>query len=339
MPSDQPDLKFLHTTSKDEHKMSKLISAITGVMLLSACSIATGKYEVLTYKSYTTDSFAQIFNGSYVSKSHVMHDVRLWMPDDLDQPLPVIVMQHGLGSPKKYGKWLDIALPAYLSAGFAVAMNDSYSARKMQHPKRLSFSARVLDNIMLFNELVKDRRFDRENINIQGFSYGGMVAYHMAYVAYQPLLNGTWNSHLSMYGACDVILEDNQMTGAPVLMYLASGEDYQSNDDCSRYKEQIGGFEIYVLEGSFHGFALDHDVEYGEDSGSFINCDTGPQNTISKDGTWKYNKKTWSGSYADIIAGIWNDCRSFGSTTGGSRETRIQAAADSITFFKRHVSP
>ncbi|MBN35862.1 MAG: hypothetical protein CMM46_14030 [Rhodospirillaceae bacterium] len=316
-----------------------MIGSIMGMLLLNACSAASIESTFLTYKSYTTDSFAQIFSGSYVTKPSVMHDVRLWLPEEAEQPLPVIVIQHGLSSPDEYGKWLDVALPAYLSAGFAVVMNDSYGARQMQHPKRLSFSARVLDNIMLFNELVKDPRFDHKNINIQGFSYGGMVAYHMAYTAYQPMLNGAWNSHLSMYGACDIILENNQMTGAPVLMYLASGEDYQSNDDCFRYKEQIGGFETYVLENSFHGFALDHDVEYDEESGTFINCDTGPQNTIRKDGTWTYNKKTWSGSYADIISGIWNDCRSLGSTTGGSRETRVQAVADSITFFVQHVAP
>ena len=297
------------------------------------------KEEHLTYTSYTTDSFSQIFDESYVKQDSIKHKVPVWLHKKRKGPFPVIVMQHGIGSPKNYNKWLKIAIPRYLSEGFAVIMNDSYSARKMKNPKRLSFSSRVLDNILLFNKIYHDNRFDRKNINILGFSYGGMVAYHMAYEAYKPFLYGTWNSHLSMYGACDIILEDNKMTGSPVLMYLASGEDRQLNDDCFKYKALIGGFSISVLENSFHGFAMDDEVQKKGKEGLFTKCDTGPQNQITKDGTWRYNNKNWSGPYNEIMSSIWRDCGHFGEVVfGGSSKVRSQAVEDSILFFKQAVT-
>ena len=299
--------------------------------------MAKVKNETLIYWSYTTNSFSQIFDGSYTKQKRVKHKVKLWMPQQAKTRVPVIIMQHGTAPPNKYKKWLNISLPIYLSEGFAVVMNDSYRARKLKRPKQLSFSARVIDNIMLFNRLFEDKRFDPDNINIQGFSYGGMVAYHMAYEAYQPLLAGTWNSHLSMYGACDVILEDSEMTGAPVLMYLAGRENRQSNNDCFKYREQVGGFDIVVLENAYHGFALDDGVTHDSNTGVFTRCDTGPQNTISKGGVWKYNKTHWSGSYNDIISGIWKVCGTYEKTVfGGSEATKIQAVKDSILFFKRN---
>ena len=87
---------------------------------------------------------------------------------------PVVVLQHGTGDNKK--KFYKNLANELKKNNIGTFINDSYTNRNISSAD-LTLAPRVIDGLFLLNALSNHPKIDKNRIGIQGYSYGGMVAF------------------------------------------------------------------------------------------------------------------------------------------------------------------
>jgi len=290
--------------------------------------------ETIEYTSYNVDGFQAIFTDVY-RKSPVALKGHLYLPKG-EGPFSVVVLQHGTGSVENSKPWINKIIPELNINQLGVFVADSYSMRKagMNNVENLSFSSRVLDGFQILNALSKHPKVDAKRIGIQGYSYGGMVAF---FTSYQELNDHLapglkYAAHMPVYPGCDLIIRHMKHTGSPVEMVVAELDDYAPAKDCIEYAPTIGTLNIY--EGAHHGFINGRAVKRLQEIGNFVSCKPG---YITESGNWFYNDKERFGSYLKILSEIYEECGGQGVTVGGTQRQQAQLIADTVRFFRANL--
>ena len=197
----------------------------------------------------------------------------------------------------------------------------------------LTLAPRVIDGLFLLNALSNHPKIDKNRIGIQGYSYGGMVAF---FTAYEGLINKVgvqYAAHMPVYPGCDVVIKDMVTTSAPILMIIAENDDYAPAADCIDYGPNIGKIKIY--KDAYHGFiSTKKKKEFLKNTGHFNDCERG---YIQDDGKWFYNGKTRNGTESEIFSEIWKECGNQGVHIGGTNKIRELLIEDTIEFFSKHL--
>ena len=77
---------------------------------------------------------------------------------------------------------------------------------------------RVIDGIYALQAVANHPRVDSKRIGIQGYSYGGMVAFYTAYQGLADLVNAEYAAHMPVYPGCDVVINHMKITQAKIKM-------------------------------------------------------------------------------------------------------------------------
>ena len=329
----------LKNTDWDRVEVSKKYEGTKIKDIIGSCK----KIKYIKYKSHTANSFNEIFNKKYSSKS-VKLSGELYLPDKKSK-FPVLYVQHGTAHPKRHTDFFQKLIVEMHKKNIGVFIGDSYTNRgiKQKDGWKLGLAARVLDGLNVLNTLSKHKNIDENKIGITGYSYGWMVAF---YTAYPKLLNLVSNgkqfaAYMPVYPGCDLVFKDMKLVNKPMLMLHAEFDDYAPIVDCINYvkklKENKNPVELKIYKGAYHGFVSvrEKEKEFLPDIGNFINCEPG---YITDEGYWFYNNKEWKNmTELEAVNLIWKQCGQLGVTIGGTFEQQQQAILDTVNFFNKYL--
>ena len=327
----------LKNTDWDRVEVSKKYEGVKIKDIIGDCK----KIKYLKYKSHTANSFNEIFNNKYSSKS-VKLSGELYLPDKKGK-FPVLYIQHGTAHPQRHIDFFQKVIAEMHKENIGVFIGDSYSNRgiKQKDGWKLGLAARVLDGLNVLNALSKHKNIDKNKIGITGYSYGGMVAFYTSYPKLLDLVsNGKqFAAYMPVYPGCDLIFKDMKLVNKPMLMLHAEFDDYAPTIDCIKYvkklKENENPVELKIYEGAYHGFISVKEKEVLSDVGNFRYCESG---YITDEGYWFYNNKEWKNmTELDSVNAIWKECGRPGVTIGGTVEEQQQAVTDTVNFFTKHL--
>ena len=299
---------------------------IIRVFILTFLIFSNALPETITYQSYNPKNFEEIFSKTFYSNSIELTG-ELTLPGK-EGKYPVVVLQHGTGGNKNKKIWYKNLSKKLLENGIGVFINDSYKNRNIKGSE-LTLAPRVLDGLFALEAISSHPHVDYSRIGIQGYSYGGMVAFFTAYKELADLVNNEYAAHMPVYPGCDIVIKHMEMTKAPIKMIIAEMDDYAPAIDCIKYGPKIG--EIKIYKGAYHGFInATQKKDFLKDVGHFNNCERG---YIQEDGKWFYNGKVRSGSEKQILSDIWKECGSKGVHIGGTKKQREMLIIDTVDFF------
>jgi len=329
----------LKNTDWDRVEVSKKYEGIKIKDIIGSCK----KIKYIKYKSHTANSFNEIFNKKYSSKS-VKLIGELYLPDTKGK-FPVLYVQHGTAHPNRHTDFFQKLIVEMHKKNIGVFIGDSYTNRgiKQKDGWKLGLAARVLDGLNVLNTLSKHKNIDENKIGITGYSYGGMVAFYTAYPKLLGLVsNGKqFAAYMPVYPGCDLVFKDMKLVNKPMLMLHAEFDDYAPTVDCINYvkklKENNNRVELKIYKGAYHGFVSvrEKEKEFLPDIGNFINCEPG---YITDEGYWFYNNKEWKNmTELEAVNLIWKQCGQLGVTIGGTFEQQQQAILDTVNFFNKYL--
>ena len=303
-----------------------IVKLIIRIFILTFLLYSSALSETIFYQSYNPKNFEEIFSKAFYSNS-VELTGELILPGKKSK-YPVVVLQHGTGDNKNKKIWYKALSNKLLENGIGVFINDSYKNRNIKGSE-LTLAPRVLDGLFALEAISSHPHVDYSRIGIQGYSYGGMVAFFTAYKELADLVNNEYAAHMPVYPGCDIVIKHMEMTKAPIKMIIAEMDDYAPAIDCIEYGPEIG--EIKIYNGAHHGFInTNQKKEFLKDVGHFNNCERG---YIQEDGKWYYNGKVRSGAEKQILSDIWKECGSKGVHIGGTRKHREMLIRDTVDFF------
>ena len=317
--------QFIHVIQKD--MMNKfLFYLFSFIFYLSFSSQLIA--ERIKYTSYTPEGFVEIFSGDFKSNP-VELSGELVLPKG-EGPFPVVILQHGTADIKRHKKWMKNLKTSLLEKNIGVFINDSYKNRKIKGSD-LTLAPRVIDGLFSLQAVANHPLVDNNRIGIQGYSYGGMVAFFTAYKGLADIVDAKYAAHMPVYPGCDVVINHMEMTGAPIKMIIAELDDYAPAQDCIDYGPKIG--EIIIYKGLHHSFVFEN-LKFHDDIGHFRNCEIG---YIQPDGNWYFNGKSRSGSEQDVLMEVWKECGDFGVHTGGKKADQERLIKDTVSFFSKNL--
>jgi dienelactone hydrolase len=331
------------------HIMNLLRSGIILLLSMSSFSQAQEAWieaggEWIGFTSYTTDSYRNIFEGTFREDAVELRALFFLPPQALD-PVPAVILQHGSGHPFRDGRerW-DLDLIRSLGEeGIAVLIPDGYTSRGItsstQQQTDLSPASRVIDAAHAFLALAADPRIDATNIGISGYSFGGFVALELAHAQLAGALLGEkrFAAHAPIYPDCQRRWERVEMTGAPVLMLLAELDDYTPAHFCHEYAASTNslGFPVHFIEysGAHHSFNFDWELAYREHA-VFRDC---PVATVREDGGFSFIAgiaDTDFPSWHEFVIDVFQKCGTRGVHLGFHEPSRNAAIRDLVTFYR-----
>ena len=298
------------------------------------------KYLKVKYKSYTANSFNEIFNNKYSSKP-VKLSGELYLPKKKGK-FPVVYLQHGTANPKSLINFFQKVIDEMHKENIAVFVGDSYTNReKKLQGWRLGLASRTLDGLNVLNALSKHKNIDPNKIGITGYSYGGMVAFFTAYPKLLDLVTDgkQFAAYMPVYPGCDVIFKDMKLVNKPMLMLHAELDNYAPTIDCINYVKQLkengNPVELKIYKGAHHGFITVKETKVLSNVGSFRYCKPG---YVDDEGYWVYNDKEWKNmSELETVNAVYKECGRPGVRIGGTVEQQQQAVEDTVNFFKKHL--
>ncbi|WP_189389661.1 dienelactone hydrolase family protein [Bacterioplanes sanyensis] len=174
---------------------------------------------------------SKMANGNNISVA-----ANLTVPDS-DKPVAAVIIVHGSGGIDERGSFYGSALN---QAGLATLELDMWAARGLQgglsRPKHVRDT--LPDIYAALQYLQQDKRIDRNNIGLIGFSWGGVVAMLMA--TEPPSQAQPLKAMVANYPVCWAYnqvpgYEFTQVVDGRQLMIIAGGQDlYDAPQDCRK---------------------------------------------------------------------------------------------------------
>jgi dienelactone hydrolase len=216
--------------------------------------------ERLSFDSAARDSrLPQLFQVKPEFPERIHGELQL--PAKGAAPFPAMVLMHSSrGVEATLQDWAKM----FNDMGVATFVVDSFTPRGLDERSgdQLSFPAGVVDSLRALRTLRRDRRISSARIGVIGFSRGAFAAMHSSFQRYRTAVlgadGGRFALHIAFYGGCG---QYAKTTGAPILNFIGSEDDFAHPDLCRKQAELLGKLgskvELVVYEGALHGFDTD----------------------------------------------------------------------------------
>jgi len=233
--------------------------------------LQSGKIQFDTF--YTFD-YGRINSGIYKNSS-IKGTGNLFLPKNLGktEKIPLILILHTSGGVKSnrenyYAKFLR-------EQGYAAYVIDTYGSRKCNASgsgwknclSKILMLDFVTDAYMALNKLSTHPNIDPQKTILLGFSYGADAAMWSLDKELKDLFSPNqepFKSVISVYGACNNILNINETIGSNFYYIVGSRDISYNKADCAkRYQELKNAGSTskeYVIENAVHGFDADFQV-------------------------------------------------------------------------------
>ena len=328
-------------TAKNESWMKSIVDKKYKGVKINKVLKKCKNVSYLKYETNTPESFNEIFNKKYKTKS-VKLEGQLYLPKKKGK-FPVLYIQHGTGHQKNYVNAFHKLIDEMHKENIAVFIGDSYTGRGINKSFwKLGLSARVLDGLSVLNVLSEHKNIDKDKIGITGYSYGGMVAFFTAYPKLLDLVSkgNHFAAYMPVYPGCDVVFKEARIVNKPMLILHGEFDDYAPTIDCINYVKQLkengNSVELKIYKGAHHGFIKVQERKFYEFVGNMKNCKPG---YIDEDGYWFYNNKSWKNmTELETVNAAFKECGGEGVTVWGTKEQQKQAILDTVNFFKAHLN-
>ena len=328
-------------TAKNESWMKSIVDKKYKGVKINKVLKKCKNVSYLKYETNTPESFNEVFNKKYKTKS-VKLEGQLYLPKKKGK-FPVLYIQHGTGHQKNYVNAFHKLIDEMHKENIAVFIGDSYTGRGINKSFwKLGLSARVLDGLSVLNVLSEHKNIDKDKIGITGYSYGGMVAFFTAYPKLLDLVSkgNHFAAYMPVYPGCDVVFKEARIVNKPMLILHGEFDDYAPTIDCINYVKQLkengNSVELKIYKGAHHGFIKVQERKFYEFVGNMKNCKPG---YIDEDGYWFYNNKSWKNmTELETVNAAFKECGGEGVTVWGTKEQQKQAILDTVNFFKAHLN-
>lgn len=269
----------------------------------------------------------------------------LSLPENSARPVPAMVLISGSGGvgPReaRYTK-------EFNKIGIAAFTVDSFAPRgiasTVQDQARLTSSEMVADAYGALEKLSSDPRIDRRHIGIIGASKGGAVVMKTAIrsvaASFDLPDNLRFAAHVALAPACDSQYRTPLTTGAPILMLLASNDDWTGIEYCLRYAEIMkkagANIEWTVYPDAEHDFdGPDGRTHFrAEKAQNFSKClvyiqDDGSMTDAATGEVIDSPRK-----YVDVMS---KHCMTIGASAGTNPAVKEKSLADIRVFLKDNL--
>ncbi len=271
----------------------KSFPAIFFLILLMAlsCDIAfAGTGNVTTEDSYTERGDLRIFG-------------RLYLPEDSDTQIPLVILSHGLGSNHEI---MEPYAQSFAEHGIAAFVFDFIGGSEVSlsdgSMTQMSVLTEAEDLSCILDRFLDDNRFAQDQIFLFGGSQGGFVSAYVAGerpedVAGLVLLYPAFNLQeiscelISKYGEIpetvtigehtvgSIYLEDMQgfdiyevlsQYSGPTLLFHGTADPLVPLEYSERAVEVLEDAELVIIEGAGHGFTGEDRSRTAEDAAAFV---------------------------------------------------------------------
>ena len=325
-------------------------TAKTGQTMKSAQTTraASRSGERVEYVSSNIDFFRDAFAGR-LKDDTVTLEGRLLLPEG-DGPFPVVVWQHGSGTP--YGspivKFRADLRRALAAEGIGLFIADSYSGRDLGSSGKdqsiLSGASRVTDALRALEALAAHPRVDGKRIGITGTSWGGTVSIRTSHEPYAAAVlpgGSRYAAHAPFYPACGSRFEHYEPTGAPVLFLLGEADDYTWASFCKELAGEMrqAGAEVEVVSypGAHHNFISSNSVRRSAEHWHFNHCG---RSVLGSDGEARSPAAGSSEgiSWSQLLRkAVKSGCARQGVTMGRNEAAAQDSLKRSAAFFAAHL--
>jgi dienelactone hydrolase len=288
---------------------------------------------------WTTTVFGQSaevikFEGTWKDKP-ILLKAELQMPKT-NKPVPLLIVQHSSGPDTRlssfsgYTDSIGYAVGnAALQNGYAVVYTDVFTPRNISKDSSgdigIGTKVALKDIKQLLRTLLRDPRFNKEQVYLFGHSYGGGVALRASY-------DKSWNNTnpfkaIVTSGPGCQVNEESRIT-TPTKMFVGEKDDWTSPTLCAtlvnKQRAKESKIELELVKGANHSY--------------------------SYNGTWMWNRQSRSGCNASVVEKsngkllidgnlitteeFKNRCLKQGATSGGSGEQVGYLVNQTIQFFK-----
>lgn len=190
----------------------------------------------------------------------------LYLPENINKPVPAIVILHGSGGIKP-GRENEYAR-LFTKNGMAAFVVDYYTPRGVTEntpyiQKALSVTEIdvLVDAYAALNFLSTHPSIDPQRIGVTGYSYGGMATRFALDSRVATILSPQGNRfavHADFYGPCYQDLGHDETTGAPYLAVFGDQDNSVDPETCKSIHAAIkaagGPVEIHLIEGAGHAW-------------------------------------------------------------------------------------
>ena len=273
--------------------LQSIILAVVAIFALAACQATTSSsttaskttpgVETVAYASSNVGLFREVFAGK-LNDNPVKLKGKLHLPEG-NGPFPVVIWQHGSGSPnnKDLRQWRTDLRSELAGNGIGLFIADSYSGRGISSTGRdqskLSAASRQVDALQALSALAKHSRVNPDRIGIAGNSYGGIIAFRVSHEPYAEAVlpdGPRFAAHVAFYPSCQTRYKDYQSTGAPILFLLGEADDYTLAAPCVEQvkilRQEGVNVDAHVYAGAHHGFISSNAVKYRPRNQVFSQC-------------------------------------------------------------------
>ncbi len=269
--------------------MNRLLFALTlGIICTQAAtagapvnSLSNGKTGTIAFESIPTISMNQFLAGTAGKKPTVISGL-LNLPNNVEKPVPAVVILHGQGGVHRNEKDWASRLRRIGIATFIVNSNKRPDCRNGTCYDSHQGMVNIVDAYRALALLSTHTLIDPSRIAVMGFSVGGKASLYSSVNRFQQLWNtsGTeFAAYLSFYPACNIRFEkDMEISDNPIRIFHGVLDEWVSPLACKEYIDLLSAagndVEITVYDNAHHGF--DSSPEQGTPSvvsGHFhVNC-------------------------------------------------------------------
>lgn len=191
--------------------------------------------------------------------------VDLYLPESAsaETPVPAVVLLHGASGVSSSRELLYAR--QFAEMGIAAAVVDVFAHRRDMATGFIDRLLNITETMMLadayttLKHLDEHPEVDGSRVALMGFSYGGMATMFAAYEQVAETLapdGQRFAAHASYYGPCIARFDNNEATGAPVLMMLGGEDEITDPERCREIAQDLeeGGSptDIIVYENAYH---------------------------------------------------------------------------------------
>ena len=271
--------------------MSRLLFALTlGIICTQAAtagapvnSLSNGKTGTIAFESIPTISMNQFLAGTAGKKTTVISGL-LNLPNNVEKPVPAVVILHGAGGVHKNEKNWASRLRRIGLATFIVNSNKRPECRKKNFACYASNQGMVnmVDAYRALALLSSHPLIDPSRIAVMGFSVGGKATLYSSVKRFQQMWGASgleFAAYVSFYPACNIRFDqDEDVSDKPIRIFYGARDEWSSASVCKEYIGLLSAagsdVEITVYDNAHHGF--DSSLEQGAPtkvSGTFhVNC-------------------------------------------------------------------
>lgn len=191
--------------------------------------------------------------------------VDLYLPEtaSAEAPVPAVVLLHGASGVSSSRERLYAR--QFAEMGIAAVVVDAFAPRRDMATGFIDRLLNITETMMLadayttLKHLDAHPEVDGSRVALMGFSYGGMATVFAAYEQVAETLapdGPRFAAHASYYGPCIARFDNNEATGAPILMMLGGEDEITNPERCREIAQDLeeGGSptEVITYENAYH---------------------------------------------------------------------------------------